>query len=241
MKTKTTYNMQRLPLLPVLLAYIAGILLQTFLFQLDFRWTYLLIAGTGLLLILVLLFKAKRLAQYSRLNLGMLLVLICFLGTLNTAFNDVRSDARWLGRQPDQYSHLMLRLIAKPEEKARTVLLPAEAISGLKAGRWTSLSGKIKVYVYKNDRMPDLIKGDRLLIPARLVPITHNNNPGAFNFARQQQRNGIYFQVFFKPGPAYGFTGGKKANSNTKSTFIKPAGHLYPGAGYPVVDPGDFV
>lgn len=196
MKTKTTYNMQRLPLLPVLLAYIAGILLQTSLLQLDFRWTYLLIAGTGLLLILVLLFKAKRLAQYSGLNLGMLLVLICFLGMLNTAFNDVRSDARWLGGQPDQYSHLVLRLSAKPEEKARTVLLPAEAILGLKAGRWVPLCGKIKVYVYKNDSMPDLIKGDRLLIPARLVPITHNNNPGAFNFAQQQQRNGIYFQVF---------------------------------------------
>ncbi len=196
MKTKTTYNMQRLPLLPVLLAYTAGILLQIFLFQLVFRWTYLLIAGTGLLLILVLLFKAKGFAQYSRLNLGMLLVLICFLGILNAAFNDVRSDARWLGRQPEQYTHLVLRLSAKPEEKVRTVLLPAELTSGLKEGRWVPLKGKIKVYVYKSDNMPDLIKGDRLLIPARLVPIVHNNNPGAFNFAQQQQRAGIYFQAF---------------------------------------------
>lgn len=196
MKTKTTYNWQQLPLLPVLLAYTAGILLQTFVFHWVFCWTYLLIAGTGLLLFLVLQYKASRVTKYPIGNFSLLLSLVCFLGVLNTSFNDVRSDAKWLGRQPEQYDHLLLRLSANPEEKPRTILLPAEVTSGLKAGQWTPLAGKIKLYVYKSDLMPELIKGDRLLIPARLVPITHNNNPGAFDFAQQQQRNGIYYQVF---------------------------------------------
>ncbi len=196
MKTKTTYNWQQLPLLPVLLAYIAGILLQTYFFHWVFRWVYLLIAGTGLLLFLVMQYKASRFIRHPIGNFSLLLSLVCFLGIFNTAFNDVRSDEKWLGIHPEQYSHFVLRLSAQPEEKARTILLPAEVTSGLKDGRWMPLKGKIKLYVYKSDRMPELAKDDRLLIPARLVPITHNNNPGAFNFAEQQQRNGIYYQVF---------------------------------------------
>ncbi len=196
MKTKTTYNLQRLPLLPVLLVYIAGILLQSFLFQLAFQRSYVLVAGVYLFFLLVLQFKASRLTRYPSLNFSLLLPLVCFLGIINTAFNDIRSDEKWYGSQPEKYAHFALRLSAQPEEKARTILLPAEVTAGLKDGRWTSLSGKIKLYVYKSDSLPELIKDDRLLIPAKLVPITHNNNPGAFNFAQQQQRRGIYFQVF---------------------------------------------
>ena len=44
--------------------------------------------------------------------------------------------------------------------------------------------------------MPEYNTGDHLLIPAKLVPITHNNNPGAFDFAQKQQRAGVYFQAF---------------------------------------------
>lgn len=196
MKTKTTYNGQRLPLLPVLMSYITGILLQTFVFHWAFRWTCLLIAGSALLLFLVIQYKTNRFTKYPGINLSLLLSLVCFLGMLNTAFNDVRSEEQWFGKHPDQYSHFVVQLSARPEAKARTILLPAEVTSGLKADRWTPLKGKLKLYVYKSDRMPELIKGDRLLIPSRLVPITHNNNPGAFNFAQQQQRAGIYFQSF---------------------------------------------
>ncbi|RYD96917.1 MAG: ComEC family competence protein [Sphingobacteriales bacterium] len=196
MKTKTTYNLQRLPLLPVLLAYIAGILLQTYLFQPDFRWTSVLVTGAGLLLFLVLVLKANRFTKYPGLNLSILLSLICCLGIQYTAFNDVRTDEQWLGKHPEQYTHFVVRLSAKPEEKARTVLLPVTVHAGFKAGNWSDLKGKIKLYVYKSDTMPELMKGDCLLIPARLVPVTHNNNPGAFNFAQQQKRAGVYFQVF---------------------------------------------
>jgi len=215
MKTKTTYNGQRLPLLPVLMSYITGILLQTFVFHWAFRWTCLLIAGSTLLLFLVFQYKANRFTKYPGINLGLLLSLVSFLGMLNTAFNDVRSEKQWFGKHPDQYSHFVVQLSARPEEKARTVLLPAEVTSGLKADRWTSLKGKVKLYVYKSDRMPELIKGDRLLIPSRLVPITHNNNPGAFNFAEQQQRAGIYFQSFLSQDQLIVLPGVKKQTTGS--------------------------
>lgn len=196
MRTKTTCNSLQLPLLPVLLAYVGGILLQTFFLQLTFQWSHFWIAAVCLFFFLALLYKSNRFTKYPGFNHGLLLSLVCYLGILNTALNDVRSDERWFGKHPEQYSHFVVQLSAKPEEKARTILLPAKVIYGLKDGNWTTLNGKIKVYVYKSDSMPDLVKGDRLLIPAKLVPVTHNNNPGAFNFAQQQQRNGIYFQAF---------------------------------------------
>lgn len=188
--------MQRLPLLPVLLSYMAGILLQTFVLQLTFHWNYLLIAGAGLLLFLYLSYKSNLFTRYAGFSFFLLLSLICFLGIQNTAFNDVRSDELWLGRHPGQYSQLLVKLTGKPQEKPRTVLLPVEVSSGFSSGGWTELKGKIQLYVYKSDQMPEYNLNDQMLIPAKLVPITHNNNPGAFNFAQKQQRAGIYFQAF---------------------------------------------
>lgn len=188
--------MQRLPLLPVLLSYMAGILLQTFVLQLTFHWNYLLIAGTGLLLFLLISYKSNLFTRYSGLSFSLLLSLICFLGVQNTAFNDVRSDERWLGKHTGSYSHFLVKLTAKPQEKPRTVLLPVAVSAGFSNGDWTDLKGKIQLYVYKSDQMPEYNIGDHLLIPAKLIPITHNNNPGAFNFAQKQQRAGVYFQAF---------------------------------------------
>lgn len=189
--------MQRLPLLPVLLVYMAGILLQTFVVQLRFHWSYLLIAASGLLLFLIFLYKPGRFTRYPVFSFSFLLLLVCFLGIQNTAFHDVRSDARWLGRHAGQYTHLLVRLTAKPQEKPRTLLLPVAAVAGFQNGARAVVKGKIQLYVYKSQHMPEYNIGDYLLIPATLVPITHNNNPGAFNFAQQQQRAGICFQAFF--------------------------------------------
>lgn len=197
MKTKTTYTIQRLPLLPVLAAYSAGILLQVSVFQMYFRWTHLLMAAAALLLFLVLSFKVEKFTdRFPVLRFTLLSGIIFYLGIINTASHEVRSDPQWLGHQEHQCTEFVIKLVDKPQPKARTVLLPASVSYGLREGEWLPLKGRVQVYVYKQDSMPQFRTGDQLVIPARLVPLTHNNNPGAFNFAEKQQRSGIWFQAF---------------------------------------------
>lgn len=197
MKTKTTYTIQRLPLLPVLAAYSAGILLQVSVFQMYFRWTHLLMAAAALLLFLVLSFKVEKFTdRFLVLRFTLLCGIICYLGIINTASQEVRSDPQWLGHQEHQCTEFVIKLVDKPQSKARTVLLPASVSYGLREGEWLPLKGRVQVYVYKQDSMPQFRTGDQLVIPAKLVPLTHNNNPGAFNFAEKQQRSGIWFQAF---------------------------------------------
>ena len=99
MQTKTTYNIQRLPLLPVLAAYSAGILLQVSVFQMHFRWTHLLMAAAALVLFLVLSFKVEKFTgRFPVLRFALLSAIICYLGIINTASQEVRSDPQWLGQ-----------------------------------------------------------------------------------------------------------------------------------------------
>ncbi len=186
------FTLHRFPLLPVLLAYILGVLLQTFLLQfVSITPLWLLLFCCTILILLI-----SRLRLFSKWLPALLLLVIVLLGSTLTATFDVRNDTKWFGHQHNHYEAFVIKIDENPKEKVRTVLLPSTVQFGLKDGLWHELKGKLQVYVYKNEALPHFKQGEQYIIPEALVPMTHNNNPGSFDFAKKQNREGLYYQCF---------------------------------------------
>lgn len=190
------FNFHRFPLMPVLLVYIVGVLFQVFVLQ---------ISNANLLLILfaiytlLLLFFAKFSGENkwgSMLLRSFLWLGVFGLGIMLTALHDVRNQSKWYGHESNQYEAYSVKIVESPKEKARTFLLPVEVQYGMKDDKWQQLNGRLQVYVYKSEALPNFQIGQQWLIPANVVAIKHNNNPGSFNFAEKQQKKGLYFQCF---------------------------------------------
>src|SRR5690606_33539124 len=109
-------------LLPVLSAYLAGILLQTFLLKCEhilILWI-LLCTSTTLFLVCTRMVRKRNGAKWLLpLLLGLSTIL---LGITLTATFDIRNEKRWFGHNPEQYEAFSVIIEAAPKEKARTIL-----------------------------------------------------------------------------------------------------------------------
>lgn len=186
----------RVPLLPVLLAYVAGVLVQVYFLQTgDLQVLWLSLSGLCLLLLPLSLFIGTNLVLAKCVQ-ALLLFASLLLGVTLTATFDIRNNDEWFGKTPERYESFIVEITESPKEKARTVLLPAKVKFGLRNGKWSPLCGQLPVYVYQHHALPHFQIGQRIIIPADVVPLRHNNNPGSFDLARKQQREGRYFQSF---------------------------------------------
>ncbi|RQO31489.1 hypothetical protein DBR32_05900 [Taibaiella sp. KBW10] len=200
---------KKVPLLYLLIALIAGILIEDNLLQVYSRAFWYLLLSSCLLLLLLLLVLEKYKQRSFQLTKIMAFVSIIFLGMGLTAFQDVRSAPDWLGHQPEKYSAFHVKIIEEPAIKAKTVLLKVQVLSGLRDSMWQPLSGKSLVYVYRNSTAIPYTVGQEYIIPNELKDMQHNQNPFAFNFVQKQQREGFYHHTFLTPDalcPAGGMT-----------------------------------
>jgi competence protein ComEC len=192
----TAFNFRQWPLLPFLLLYIIGILCYVYHWytpSLLVKWwlpaLFFLVIG----LILLKLFPGTRSKSVS---MGFFALATILLGFGRTAQVDVRNNSRWFGHSADAAVCIIVQLKENPKEKARTVLLNAQVKFALLDSVWQKAEGELLVYVYKNENMPQFKAGEQWIIPAALVLIQHNNNPGSFDFAAKQKREGLYYQTF---------------------------------------------
>lgn len=192
----TSFNFRQWPLLPFLLLYIVGILCydnQLLLGSFLNSWwiVAVILLATGLILLKI--FSSYRLRHFAIIIFGFATIL---LGFGRSAQVDVRNEANWFGQVADTADYLLVTITEAPREKARTLLLQSEVNDAHIDNSWQRTKGKLLVYVYKNENLPQFRTGSQWIIPAQLVPITHNNNPGSFDFAAKQKREGYYFQTF---------------------------------------------
>jgi len=115
------------------------------------------------------------------------------------AYQDVRQSPDWVGTQYQHYQELQVRVLDTPREKNATYYIPVSVMAGRDRAGWHTLSGKVRLYVYKNDTVRLQGRGAIYRMPNELQLLKQNHNPFAVDFVRQQQHNGFYHQQFIAP------------------------------------------
>jgi competence protein ComEC len=185
-----------LPFLRLLLALIAGILLE--------RYFFIPPAFALLTIVLALLFLAvrRRLSFAGKFALqwltgSFLNLLMIGAGALLFYTHDHHPDANSLNKYLDQKQLMIITLQETPVERARSwkALAKLEAIRD--GQQWINTKGKLYVY-FKKDALPSSGYGAQLLVRAMIQPIANTGNPGAFDYRQYCLIQGIHAQTFLQ-------------------------------------------
>lgn len=191
------YIWKKAPFFRLLLSLIAGIIAGYYLrIPLD----YLLSAGTILILLIIgFSFLPKSFRFRFRFLQGFALqLIICITGMLLVWTQDVRHKTNWYGNNLDNAKALVVRIIAPPEEKAKSIKVMAEILSLENKDSSIKADGKVLLYFSKDSLLPELQYGQVLAIKNKLVPITNSGNPGAFDYKRYLAFQQIHHQAFLR-------------------------------------------
>jgi competence protein ComEC len=190
---------KRIPFIRMLLPLIAGII-TWFYFPLALLWPRAgLVAG----FILILSGTSFRIAKRFRFRwlpgIGLNLVFFA-LGCLLLNYSDIRNSSNWIGKAYRSGDPLIVTIQEPLTDKPKSYKAVARIESVINEGAMTGVEGKILLYFRKDSLKPAIGYGSQVLINIPLQPVTNSGNPGGFDYKRYCAFQGIYHQLFLKPG-----------------------------------------
>ncbi|HEV7781609.1 MAG TPA: ComEC/Rec2 family competence protein, partial [Chitinophagaceae bacterium] len=222
MEQYRSYFWKKTPFLKLLLALIAGILVQ---------WHYpsgpktgWLILAAGLVVLPVLffipLFKRYR---FAFLNGIIVSILFFALGVLLAWQKDIRNQKDWLGKLYTASDGLLVTLEEPPVEKTRSVKANASVCFLLRNGKSFPVKGRIIIYFSKDvngqgGTLTQLSYGSQIIFKKPVQEIKNAGNPGGFDYKQYALFQGITHQVYLKPGE-FEVPDHKKQNGLTRFLF----------------------
>jgi competence protein ComEC len=193
---------KRAPFLRVAIPLMAGICLQSYLYlSFTLIMILILVAAGGLLL-------CRRLPvqwRYAAIPVRglLLLVLVTDCGCLLIYKADLRRERGFWEKQATDSSWLLLEVNAPPVLKERTCRAVATINAVCNKGRWIPVKGYLQLYLTREDSLPDLAYGQRIITRKRPVLIKNNGNPGAFDYQQYCAGQQIYQQLHLVHGDYY--------------------------------------
>jgi competence protein ComEC len=185
--------MEKVPLLRVLVPFIAGILAAGQEIRRPDAIPYLFVAGMSACLILVICFRRIPLPQGVAVGITALLFLLSFFcGFYHSSTLNNRSAIERISGEA------VIRGIvtSAPAESANSYRLLVR-IDGLYPGEHNPRSGQfIMVYVRKDSTFRPPAIGEHWMIMGRLQPIRNRGNPGEFDYAGYMGRRDTWFFLF---------------------------------------------
>lgn len=147
-------------------------------------------------------FLSSLLLNLSITNVGVLLVFV-----YNTSL-----QPNFIGKhyQPGTPVLATLSEPALPKEKSWKANATVQLITNQTTQQ--KVEGSIIIYLQKNDSALVPAFGSTILFTKTLQPITNAGNPGGFDYKTFAARQGIFYQVFLKPGE-YQIVSGKQTGS----------------------------
>lgn len=206
----------RVPLLRILLWFIAGILLQ---FHLKLSLQQCLVTALlGLLLFVVFNYLSLTIKfRYSWLSGLAIMLLFVGVGGISTYQKNIEHHAYWLGKWYTPGAALKITLIEDLQAKPNSYKAEA-AVDAIKTGNnWQPVKGTIILYFKKDSVKPTLSYGNQIIINTNLQRVINAGNPGGFNYAQYCAFQQIHYQVFLNNNS---FILTQKNNANTFSSFI---------------------
>jgi competence protein ComEC len=193
--------LSRYPFLLLLVSLCTGISVQSMMKLKAMPCLLLTLIGCALAIIL-----HRSRAAAARLQVFRITAIVISFGALGaclSALQDIRQHKSWYGHYLHQATALQVYIEEAPQEKERTILLPARVTSAKVAGHWIKVKGALRLYVYRSKDMPVYHSGQTLLIPAKLLPIKSQGNPFAFDYAAYAAKQGWYHQAFLPASALY--------------------------------------
>lgn len=197
MPVTTVYFWKKAPFVRLLIALMAGIVLQ-------WHWqvnpaSWWMIFTTGILLSSSFFF----LPFFRRYQLGALNGLAVFavflaLGALLAWYEDVRHHSQWLGKQYSTGDAVIVRLDEPLVEKTKSLKANATVTHLLQNGSAEIVTGKIIIYFKKDSTARTLNYGSQLIFKKPLQEIKNSGNPGGFDYKRYCLFQGITHQVYLQ-------------------------------------------
>jgi len=190
-------KIRKYPFLLLLIPLTSGIFFQySFAVHADASaWVIpLLIAG-----IVTIIFHSLRTktTTIQLLRNSTLTLLIFFLGASLSYYRDERNSSNWYGNMLRRADSVHLRVTGPAEPKLHTFLIPVSVTAIYANNKRITTTGAIRLYIYKQDVVPEFSAGDELIIPAdKIMPVKNTGNPFAFNYAAYAARNGLFHQAF---------------------------------------------
>lgn len=134
---------------------------------------------------------------YAWLRGILFMLLIICTGMLLTFYADIRNNENWFEKKYHGSESVSVTIKEPLTEKQKSWKALAEVQSLiLPGGRTVNASGKILLYFKKEEAMPPLQYGSRIIITKKLQAIKNNGNPGALNYARVCLFSSITHQCF---------------------------------------------
>lgn len=212
----------RLPFIYLLGILIGGIVTGYYLSNLSNRnvfFLFLIILG-----ITIYLFFAHHQKSSKLLSLFLLCDLF-LIGMLLCKQVQVRTHPHWYGHSIQQATDFYGQITQTPEPKPKTLKLLVSVNKVRIDKQWKKASGKLLLYLYRQDSMPTIHKGDRILLPNQLQRINNRGNPFEFDYAAYLEKKGIYYQAFLSPDVVFISRG-----SRTKANFLDHLHHQLLGS-----------
>jgi competence protein ComEC len=188
-------TIQRMPMLRLLLPFIAGILVQWYV-ALPFFY----MAGLALMALLLLLINERSSAvqhfRQARFT-GLLLHLLVFAtGAIFTWQQDIRNAQQWIGHyyQPGQTLRLTLEEPLVEKANSYKALARIETVYDTTTAR--SVKGQVILYFKKDSTTQLLGYGSQIITARPLQPIRNNGNPGGFDFQQYSLWQGTTHQLY---------------------------------------------
>ena len=186
---------RKTPALKGLLPLAPGIVVQ---------WYYpipLSVMAIAALVILLLGSCLHLLSNSSRFRLqpvqGVLLnLLLALTGMFLVAANDVRNKRTWFHKTYRSSDHLLVQLEDSPVEKPKSFKAVATVHAILRNDSMLPCTGKIILYLKKDDDAKNLRYGTQLVVHKKVAEIKPPGNPAAFDYKRYSLFQGITHQVY---------------------------------------------
>lgn len=131
--------------------------------------------------------------------------------------NNTRQQ-NWIGSYADSVITLQCIVQEPLTEKPATFKTIARAAAVRINNEWRKTSGKLIVYLKKENNPASIHYGSEIIVRKKLQPITNNDNPGSFDYRQYCAFQDIYYQVYLSKGE-YIVTGNRFTNAFTEWLF----------------------
>ncbi len=197
MPVATVYFWKKAPFVRLLIALIAGIVLQWH-WQVNLT-SWWMIFTTGILLSSSFFF----LPFFRRYKLRTLNGVAAFsgflaLGALLAWYEDIRHQNQWLGKHYRTGDAIIVRLDEPLVEKTKSLKATASVTYLLHNDSSRLANGKIIIYFKKDSALRQLSYGSQIIFKKPLQEIKNSGNPGGFDYKRYSLFQGITHQVYLQ-------------------------------------------
>jgi len=194
MPLPTAYFWNKAPFVRLLVALIAGILLQWH-FQFSISFLNWLIASGFLLSELYFFIPVSIKYRYGYINGLLMNFLIVLIGAISVWIHDIRNNSKWIGKNCLDSCHVIATIKEPLAEKTNSFKAWASIDIIYLKNRLRNTEGKVILYFKKDASVKKLKYGSQIIFNKPLQEIRNSGNPGSFDYQRYSLFQGITHQV----------------------------------------------